>query len=219
MRMEQHTVVVVEDEANARDLFAGMVEACPELRLVGAAETLADGLSLLGREAPDVLVVDLGLPDGSGIELIRAARQLAADTQCLVVTVFGDEKNVLAAIEAGARGYLLKEAADGLAGAIQALLAGGSPITPSIARHLLLRFQEPAERPDAARTPQLSARESEVLELVVKGFTFPEIGELLGISAHTVTTHIRRIYRKLEVRSRSEAVFEALQLGLVRIRD
>ncbi|MDJ0868621.1 MAG: response regulator transcription factor [Myxococcota bacterium] len=217
--MEQHTVVVVEDEANARDLFAGMVEACPELRLVGAAETLADGLSLLGREAPDVLVVDLGLPDGSGIELIRAARQLAADTQCLVVTVFGDEKNVLAAIEAGARGYLLKEAADGLAGAIQALLAGGSPITPSIARHLLLRFQEPAERPDAARTPQLSARESEVLELVVKGFTFPEIGELLGISAHTVTTHIRRIYRKLEVRSRSEAVFEALQLGLVRIRD
>ena len=218
--MERHTVLVVEDEANAREYFARAVEADDALQLVGTAASLRDGLVLLGREAPDVLVVDLGLPDGSGIELIRAARQLSADTQCLVVTVFGDEKSVLSAIEAGARGYLLKDAGAERAGAaIRELLAGGSPVSAPIARHLLQRFQELEPPPQPVPVPDLSARETEVLELVVKGFTYPEIGELLGISPHTVTTHVRRVYRKLEVRSRSEAVVEALQLGLVKLRD
>ncbi len=217
--MARYTVLVVEDEAHARDHFAHAVEADPGLRLAGTAATLREGLALLGREAPDVLLVDLGLPDGNGIELIRASRQLSADTQSLVVTVFGDEKSVLSAIEAGARGYLLKDAgAERVGAAIRDLLAGGSPISPPIARHLLQRFQG-ASSPPEEPVPRLSARESEVLELVVKGFTYPEIARLLGISANTVTTHVRRVYRKLEVRSRSEAVFEALQLGLVRVRD
>ena len=218
--MERHTVLVVEDEVNARDYFARAIEADSSLRLVGTAATLRDGLVLLGREAPDVLIVDLGLPDGSGIELIRAARQLSADTQCLVVTVFGDEKSVLSAIEAGARGYLLKDSGASRASeAVRDLVAGGSPVSPPIARHLLQRFQnlEPPQ-PDVP-APDLSERETEVLKLVVKGFTYPEIGEVLGISPHTVKTHVRRVYRKLEVRSRSEAVLEALQLGLVTLRD
>jgi DNA-binding NarL/FixJ family response regulator len=212
------TVLVVEDDAPTRARLARAVSVDERLRLVGAAGTAREGAELLGREAPDVLLVDLGLPDGSGIDLIRAARQLSADTQAMVVTVFGDEKTVVEAIEAGARGYLLKDGSDAeIVAAVQELHAGGCPISPQIARHLLRRFQEAPE--PTAPAPALSEREREVLDLVVRGFTFGEIGEGLGISAHTVSTYVRRVYRKLEVRSRSEAVYEALQLGLVKIGE
>jgi DNA-binding NarL/FixJ family response regulator len=208
--------LIVEDDGPTRARLARAVEADLRLRLAGSAGTAREGLALLGREAPDVMLVDLGLPDGNGLDLIHAARRLSSDTQAMVVTVFGDERSVIAAIEAGARGYLLKDGAeDEIAEAILELRAGGSPISPQIARHLLRRFQEAPEA--AAPVPALSEREREILDLVVKGFTFPEIAKLLEISAHTVTTHVRRIYRKLEVRSRSEAVYEALQLGLVKI--
>lgn len=219
--MERHSVLIVEDEPETQAYLTNAVAACPELRVVACAGTVAHGLVLLRREAPDVVLVDLGLPDGSGLDLIRAARRLSADTQSLVVIVLGDEKSVLTAVEAGARGYLLKdsEPAD-LVRSILDLLAGGSPISPGIARHLLLRFQAPKPRAaDEGEVPHLSAREQEVLELVVKGMTYSEIGDLLSISWNTVSTHVRRIYRKLEVRSRGEAVFEALQLGIVRLDE
>lgn len=216
--MEQHTVLIVEDDGHTRRHLMEAVDGAEALRVVGGVGSVREGRACLREEAPDVLLVDLGLPDGSGVELIEEARRLAADTQVLVITVFGDEKSVLSAIEAGARGYLLKDGEPGdVRGAVQQLLAGGSPISPAIARHLLLRFQHGP--PDAAPRPHLSAREAEVLGLVVKGFTFPEIAEHLAISAHTVTTHVRRIYRKLEVRSRSEAVYEAMNLGMVKPGD
>ncbi len=218
--MERHTVLIVEDEPDTREYIAGAVGACAGLRVVGASGTVAEAIDMLRREAPDVLLVDLGLPDGSGTQVIKAARQLSADTQILVVTVFGDEKSVISAIEAGARGYLLKDSQPpDIARSVQDLLAGGSPISPSIARHLLRRFQEPESPGPDATAPTLTSREHEVLKLVVKGFTYAEIGDALGISWNTVSTHVRRIYRKLEVRSRSEAVFEALQLGIVNLKD
>lgn len=210
------TVFVVEDDGPTRARLARAVEADQRLRLAGAAGTAREGIEGLHREAPDVLLVDLGLPDRSGIDVIRAARQLAADTQTMVVTVFGDEKSVVGAIEAGARGYLLKDGSEAeIAGAILELRAGGSPISPQIARHLLRRFQEASPAPQGG--PSLTEREREILDGVVRGFTFPEIASLLSISTHTVTTHVRHIYRKLEVRSRGEAVFEALALGLVKV--
>jgi DNA-binding NarL/FixJ family response regulator len=212
------TVLVVEDDAPTRARLARAIGADGRLRLAGEAGTAREGAELLGREAPDVLLVDLGLPDGNGIELIRASRQLSADTQAMVITIFGDEKTVVEAIEAGARGYLLKDGSEEeIAAAIQELLAGGCPISPQIARHLLRRFQE-APAPSVP-APALSDREREVLDLVVRGFTFGEIGQLLAISSHTVSTYVRRVYRKLEVRSRSEAVYEALQLGIVRVGE
>ena len=118
--------------------------------------TCREALLALRSDPPEVLLVDLDLPDGHGIELIRAARSLSADTLSMVVTVFGDEKSVLGAIEAGARGYLLKdESAEGVGVAILQLLAGGSPITPAIAQHLILRFQESTRRaPSAAPGPR-----------------------------------------------------------------
>ena len=224
--MERQRILIAEDDAPMRARLEDALAADPALEVAFSTGTLAEALAGLRRLVPDVLLVDLGLPDGSGLRLIREARQLMADAQILVVTVFGDEKSVIAAIEAGARGYLLKDSEPSdVCQAVRQLLTGGAPISPAIARHLLRRFQEPARPPDAASAtrpggaagelPHLSKREVEVLELVVKGFTFPEIGSLLGITPHTVTTHVRRIYRKLEVRSRSEAAYEAVQLGLV----
>jgi DNA-binding NarL/FixJ family response regulator len=139
-----------------------------------------------------------------------------------VVTIFGDEAHVVAAIEAGALGYLLKDGTpDYIAGSILDMLAGGSPISPPIARYLLKRFRSLETTPGTppVRLPRLSEREREVLGLIVKGFSYAEIARLLGVSAHTVTTHVRSIYGKLEVHSRGEAVYEALQLGLVKIED
>jgi len=214
-------ILVVEDDEPTRGrLVRALAAHAEELELAAAVGTCAEALRALRSDPPEVLLVDLDLPDGHGIELIRAARALSADTQAMVVTVFGDEKSVLGAIEAGARGYLLKdESAEGVGAAILQLLAGGAPITPAIAQHLILRFQ--ARPPSAGREagPALSKRELEVLELVVKGFTFGEIAGLLELSPHTVGTFVRRIYRKLEVRSRGEAVFEALQLGIVKLED
>lgn len=216
--MSRRRILIVEDDEPTRERLVRALVSHDELELAAAVGTCHDALLALRRDAPEVMLVDLALPDGNGIELIRAARMLSSDILSMVVTVFGDEKSVLGAIEAGARGYLLKDSsAEGVGTAIGQLLAGGSPITPAIAQHLILRFQQHPPPAAHAGGPVLSEREHEVLELVVKGFTFPEIAKLLGLSPHTIGTFVRRIYRKLEVRSRSEAVFEALQLGIVKI--
>ena len=165
------TVLLVEDEHRTRRRLARALEAAPTLELCGVAEDLESGRAAFDALHPEVLLTDLGLPDGSGIELIAHARQSLPATQIMVITVFGDEGNVMAAIAAGAAGYLLKDGTDGeIAEAVSALLAGGSPISPSIARHLLRRFQEPqAGDGDAG----LSPREKEVLDLVARGFSAP----------------------------------------------
>lgn len=218
--MHQRTVLIVEDDEPTRERLAEAVGGDPDFHLVGAVGSVKEGIESLRREAPDALLTDLGLPDGSGLDVIREARRLSADTQTLVISVFGDEESVIAAIEAGARGYLLKDGPpDDVRASVHQLLAGGSPISPAIARHLLKRFLEPALLVPDPAAPHLSAREIEVLELVVKGFTFPEIAELLSLATGTVVTYVRRVYRKLEVRSRAEAAFEAVQLGIVRVGD
>jgi DNA-binding NarL/FixJ family response regulator len=218
--MDRRRILIVEDDEPTRERLERAIAAHGELEVGAAVGTCRDALLALRREAPEVLLTDLALPDGNGIELIRAARALSSDILSMVVTVFGDEKSVLGAIEAGARGYLLKDAAsEDIATAILQLLAGGSPITPAIAQHLIRRFQENLPAETRVPGPALSPRECEVLDLVVKGFTFPEIARLLALSPNTIGTFVRRIYRKLEVRSRGEAVFEALQLGIVKLDD
>jgi DNA-binding NarL/FixJ family response regulator len=220
--MPPHRVLLVEDDAPTREHLARAVEAQPGLALMGRAASLAEARTLLARETPDVLLADLGLPDGSGIQLIRELRARAPASAAMVITTFGDEKTVIAAIEAGASGYLLKDGSFAEIGAaVLELLAGGSPISPAIARHVLRRLQQegtegPPEPPDA-QAPRLTAREHEILTLIAKGFSFPEIAELLAVSPHTVTTHVRHIYEKLEVSSRASAVYEAVQLGLIRL--
>jgi DNA-binding NarL/FixJ family response regulator len=166
----------------------------------------------------DVLIVDLGLPDGSGLALIDEQRRRAPATAILVLTVFGDEQKLLRAIECGARGYLLKdESSIGLLDAIGELLAGGAPLSPAIARHLIGRMQSaatPAARDDQA-SESLTAREIEVLQLAAKGYNHTEVARLLDLSRNTVASYTRHIYEKLEVHSRAEALYEASRLGLI----
>ncbi len=215
-------VLIVEDEPEFVRRFSDAVLNDPTLSLVGAVTSGRGGIAMLDALRPDVLLVDLGLPDIGGAEVIaHAARQLA-DCDVLVVTMFADDSHVVAAIEAGASGYLLKDAtAARIAASIHELRAGGAPISPGIARRILARLRQPAKAPTVTSPmplppdSPLTARETELLRMVAKGFSFETIGELMGISPHTVVAHVKKIYRKLAVHSRGEAVYEAAQMGLL----
>lgn len=217
----KYSVLLIEDDPHTRALLASIVNAHPLLNIMAAVGTKQQGVDELEKNQPDVLLVDLGLPDGDGTDLIHEVYRRGYATDAMVITVFGDEKHVIRAIEAGATGYILKDGSNSyIAESIIQLKEGGSPISAPIARYLLSRFHTPA--PPLVETkkvdlPRLTGREKEVLEKLSRGFNFSEIAEILAISPHTVTSHVKHIYRKLAVRSRSEAVFEAVQLGLVDI--
>jgi DNA-binding NarL/FixJ family response regulator len=212
-------VMVVEDDPVFLNQFCQIITSDPELELFAAVGNGAAAREALAKSAPDLLLVDLGLPDISGIEIIRETHTRYPETDIMVVTVFGDEEHVIASIAAGATGYLLKDSLpQEFVKLIKELRAGGSPITPIIARQLLKRFTQPAAPPGEklSDTAGLSTRESEVLSFIAKGFTFGEIGKLLEISTHTVTSHVKKIYQKLAVHSRGEAVYEASKMGLLK---
>ena len=205
-------VLVVEDDDACREQLAQAVSSVMELRLLGAVATLGDARLQIAACVPDVMLVDLGLPDGQGTDLIREVYRAHPATLSMVISAFGDEAHVVDAISAGACGYILKDAsAREISRAILDLRAGGSPLSAPVARFVLdfLRAQAPRRPEDAADTAMLSERENEVLRLIAKGDTYAEIGHALGISVNTVREHIRRIYRKLSVCSRGAAVFEA----------
>lgn len=213
-------VVLVEDDVNFQNALREAIQAVSDMTLLSVASTRAQGLLALDQFEADVLLVDLGLPDGSGIDVIRAAHLKWPGCSIMVNTVFGDEKNVMQSIEAGASGYLLKDSApEKMVFEIRSLYAGGSPISPLIARQILMRFRnnKPQTAFPLSNNPSatLSAREQEVLGLITKGFTSDEIANLLSVSRHTVLTYIRRIYTKLEVNSKAEAIYEARSRGLM----
>ena len=194
-------VALVEDDPVFRDAMAGAIRGAADMDLVGIAGTRHHGLLMLHGPAADVLLVDLGLPDGSGIDVIAVAQTLWPRCEIMVATTFGDESHVLQSIEAGASGYLLKDSSPArMVEEIRNLRAGGSPISPLIARQVLKRFRGRAERMPPLAVDErvvLSARERQTLEHVTKGFTFDEVAQLLGVSRHTVQTFVRRIYAKL----------------------
>lgn len=215
-------VLIVEDEPEFLRSFAEAVRADPGLHLLGAVATATAAKAMLADTRPDVLLVDLGLPDGPGTGLIAHAVAQYPDCDVLVVTMFADDQHVVGAIEAGACGYLLKDAsAERIAAGIHELRAGGAPISPGIARRVLsrlrlgMRASTPSSPAPLAADAVLTARETELLRMVAKGFSFDTIGTLLEISPHTVVAHVKNIYRKLAVHSRGEAVYEASRMGLL----
>ena len=220
-------MLLVEDDEPTRAHLARAIEANPQLSLVGAAASCREARSMLANEIPDVLVTDLGLPDENGNALIREVTRAEPPVLAMVITVFADEHSLIEAIESGAKGYLLKSTpVSEVAEAVLHLLKGGSPISAPIASYLLRRFQPSPSKGGAAAeveagggtaAPQLTQRQIDVLRLVAKGFQFAEIAEALGISEHTVTTHVRHIYGKLDVHSRGAAVHEAISLGIIDI--
>lgn len=227
-------VLIVEDDPQMRAFFAASVRRSGQLELVCGVGSVSEAKALLDDDlqAVDVLLTDLGLPDGSGLEVIRHARMRHPGCEALVISMFGDEDNVLASIEAGALGYIHKDAApDDIATTILEMKAGASPISPMIARRVLSKYR--SMQTNIALAPVsiecsaikmessdvgkglLSRREQEVLELVSRGFSYAEIADLKSLSVHTIQTHIKSLYGKLEVHSKMEAVLEATRMGLL----
>lgn len=224
------SVAILEDEAHVRRMFESAVRSGPGLALAFSAQTVLEAKALAVTHVAQVYLVDLGLPDADGRDFIRWIAGNQPDALCMVVTVFGDDEHIVSSFAAGAVGYLLKDApASEIAQHITELVAGGSPISPSVARRMLQHFLPidkalresssatlvPADNAAVPVSRLLSEREHEVLRLIEKGLTYDEIAQALGITWHTVTGYLRRVYRKLEVNSRGEAVFEARFRGLL----
>jgi len=216
------TVAFVEDEPDVFETVAQVIRANHQLRLVYACGTAMEMMRWLPRNNVDVLLVDLGLPDRPGTEVISLCRSLQPACEVMVLSIFGDAVHMVQAFEAGARGYLLKDGTETeLASHILHLRAGGSPMSPMIASQVLARWQEATRQKAAAAPPApapistLSARELEVLQFVARGCTYQETGKHLGITVTTVQAHVRNIYSKLDVHNKAEALYEARQLGLL----
>lgn len=208
-------VAIIEDDPATVDRLFLAFRPANDIEIVAVARNVLTGMQLIAAGGFDVLLCDLALPDGSGIALIHEMSQRYPASDTIVITIFADQAKVLASIKAGARGYLLKdERLDDCVESIREIRRGGSPITPIIARQLLQLLQpgKAAERP---LDEPLSPREAEVLNLLARGFSYAEIAGLMTLSAQTIGTYVKRVYRKLEVNSRAEAVFEAASRGIM----
>ena len=216
-------VMVVEDDAVTRRLLCNAIEQESSLVLAGACDTVACALLWLKLNQCDLLLTDLGFPDGSGLLIIDACQRLNPQADIMVITMSSDEDKVLACIEAGASGYVLKEAGhQEVLRAVLEVLNGGSPISPMIARKVLTRMRLQrtlAAGPVASGWTSLTRREAAILQLIARGSSYAKVASALGLSIGTVQTHIKHIYGKLSVHSRSEAVHEARRRGLLAVDE
>src|SRR5438067_10638495 len=218
-------VFVVEDQTKILKNQLKLLEGSSELEIVGTALSGETALEEVARLVPDVLLLDLGLPRMSGIDVTRHVKATTPSVEILIFTIFDEEDKVLEAVKAGASGYLLKGAtADKIIEAIKEVKAGGTVIQPNLARRLLKHFRvdvgdgstaaEKAPMPELLAEPQLkplSDREKEILQLIAKGVSNSEAAKLLNVSKATIRTHLEHIYRKLEVTNRVEAVTEGIR--------
>lgn len=226
-------VYVVEDQSKILKNQLKLLEASSDLEIIGTALSGETALEDIRRLKPDVVLLDLGLPRMSGIDVTRAVKAETPKVEILIFTIFDEEDKVLEAVQAGASGYLLKGTpADKMVEAIKEVSQGGTVIQPSLARRLLKHFRvpevpsaeaAPAATPVAATMPaepegkKLSARETEILQLIAKGVSNSEAATMLTLSKATIRTHLEHIYRKLEVTNRVEAVTEGLRKGIIQM--
>ncbi len=226
-------ILLVEDDVATRDWLTGLLSSGPDAVRVVCFGTAADALVWLVGHRPDIVLIDLGLPDRPGTDVIRAAATRWPACDILVITIFGDEAHLVAALEAGANGYLLKDSSlDNIREHLAYLRLGGSPMTPRIARMLIRQHRntrlpvgESGLMPLDMTSPvapaielpgDLSQREHEVLTGIAKGFSYAEVASALNVTTNTVRSHIKSIYLKLSVNSRSEAVYEFNQRQALR---
>lgn len=211
--------MVVEDDPVTRRLLCRSIEREPSLILCSAVGTVREARDYLAQSPIDLLLTDLGLPDGSGVSVIRDCRHLRPRADILVISMSSEEEQILACIKAGAAGYVLKESVQlNILDAIVDLRAGGSPISPMIARKVLTRMRGDVGHQagtNEAESALLTRRESSILHSISRGGSYAKIAEALGLSTGTVQTHIKNIYAKLGVHSRTEAIIEAQRLGLI----
>ena len=199
-------VSIIEDDSQARQILGDWIRRAEGFRFVSEHANAESAVAGLPGEKPQVVLTDINLPGMNGIECVRKLKPLLPEVQFVMLTVYEDADHIFHALAAGATGYLLKQTPrHELLGALKQVHSGGSPMTSNIARKVVQSFQQhtPASISEAA---ELSGREREVLDLLARGFLYKEIAESLGISLPTVNTYIRRIYEKLHVRSRAQAV-------------
>ncbi|MEN9629301.1 MAG: hypothetical protein RJA10_2528 [Pseudomonadota bacterium] len=211
------TILLLEDLPEIRAWLRKLVlQVFPDSQISESAR-VADALALVTAVKFDLALVDLGLPDGSGVDVVTKLRDVQPETQSVVVTIHDDDEHLFPALQAGAFGYILKEQARELiTEQLQRISQGEPPLSPSIARRVMAYFSAKA-KPQVNTNlinVSLTDRESEVLLRVAKGYTLPEIGVQLGLSRHTIADYVKQIYRKLNVSSRAEAALEAQRLGL-----
>jgi len=207
-------VSIIEDDAPAREILANWIRRAEGFRFVSEHGSAESALESLPAQKPVVVLMDINLPGLNGIECVRRLKPLLPDTQFVMLTVYEDADHIFNALAAGATGYLLKQTPRSeLLAALKQVHGGGSPMTSNIARKIVQSFQHHPQ-PSAAEDVALSPREGEVLELLARGYLYKEIADALSISLPTVNTYIRRIYEKLHVRSRSQAVAKYAHLPL-----
>jgi DNA-binding NarL/FixJ family response regulator len=204
-------VSVLEDDASIRQILTEWINRAEGLCCHSVHDSAESALAKLPQEKPRIVLVDINLPGQSGIECVRRLKPLMPDTQFVMLTVYEDTAHIFDALKAGASGYLLKRTPrEELIAALKQVQDGGSPMTSYIARKVVQSFyQTPAER---LAIEGLSPREREVLELLARGYFYKEITEALSISMSTVNTHVRRIYEKLHVHSRAQAVAKLAEM-------
>lgn len=203
-------VLVVDDHPLFRDGLAGLLATLPEVEVVGTAGTTEEALAYVVQHAPDVILMDINLPGASGVEATQRVLHVAPMTAVLMVTMVDDDDSVFAALAAGARGYVLKEAtAEVITAALRTVAAGGAVFGARIANRLLAKGTDPAIGPPLAHGQQLTARERDVLTLLAAGTSNREIAKSLGISLKTVQNHVSRILDKLQATDRTQAVLRA----------
>ena len=209
------TVSIVEDDAGVRTSLARLIDSSPGFRCLSRHPSAEQALEELPKTDPDVVLMDINLPGANGVECVRRLKPHLPRTQIIMLTVYQNTENIFNALTAGATGYLLKQTPPAeLLAAIRDVHSGGSPMSSHIARKIVQSFQKPA--PGNRGLESLTHREAEVLDYLAKGFLYKEIAEALKISYDTVHAHIRKIYEKLQVRSRTEAVarhYQAMPAG------
>lgn len=204
------SVAIVEDDAETRAIIVGWLKRAEGFDFVGDYPDPGPALDALPNLKPDVVLMDINLPSMTGIECVRRLKVMLPETQFVMLTVYGDTDHIYDALTSGATGYLLKDTPRGeLLTALREVHQGGSPMTSDVARKVVQSFRKPG--PTAVEAAELSEREHQVLEFLARGFLYKEIAHQLGISVTTVNTYIRRIYEKLHVRSRSQAVAKFAQ--------
>ena len=214
MSAREITVAIVEDRAQTREGLAILIDGTKGLRTVGAFASMEEAIGAIERLAPDIALCDIELPGMSGIEGVRVLKSRVPKLEILMLTVFADNDHVFEAICAGASGYLLKDTPPArLVEALRELFDGGAPMSPEIARKVVAMFSRvvPPKREDH----RLSERELEILQLLAEGHSYKTAAKALALSIDTIRFHIRNIYEKLHVHSKSEAVVLALRKGIV----
>ncbi|MEN6438315.1 MAG: response regulator transcription factor [Syntrophobacter sp.] len=205
-------LTIIEDDRMLMENLRLLLGGEPGIRVLSAFSNAEEAVAAFKTRSPEVMLVDLGLPKMSGIELIRVVKQMHPETEIIVHTISEDRPTVFAALKAGASGYILKGSTPReLIEALFEVHKGGAPMSPKIARMVIREFQEEAEQEQQL----LTMREKEILVNLEKGLTYKEIAGLLNISPHTVHTHIKNIYEKLQARDRHEALRKAIRTGAI----